>query len=130
MSHSREVIHHKQRRGHMIVRVKWIWAFLAMGLLYAAPTFAETDVDALIQKGSHRELSMHYAEVAKDLKSKADKWEHTAEVYEMQLGGDAADPNLNSHIIHARRIADDYRRASQDARDLAREHRDRVRAGP
>ncbi len=105
--------------------------FLTLGLLMSLPAFASEDIEALIKAGDHRKLQMYYLEEAKNLKAKSDKWEVLAEYYEKfpdeYSGGNE---NVHKHIENLRAMADDYRKAMHEARDLASRHYSLIRKGP
>jgi len=48
----------------------------------STPALASDDLETLIKTGDHRKLEMYYVEEAKNLKTRADKWEFIAEYYE------------------------------------------------
>lgn len=113
-----------------MLKVKWVCAFLVLGLLIATQSFAGHPLEKLIDKGDHQGLATHYAEEAKDLKAKAEQWEFVAEYYEKFPGsfeGDSA--KMSEHITHLRAMAEDFRKAAHEARDLANKHRSQVRKG-
>ncbi len=105
--------------------------FLILGLLMSLPAFASDDIEALIKAGDHRKLEMYYLEEAKNLKAKSDKWEVFAEYYEKfpdEYSGGSE--NVHKHIGNLRAMADDYRKAMHEARDLASRHHSLIRKGP
>lgn len=109
----------------------WTGVFLALGLLMSMPALASDDIESLIKAGDHRKLEMYYAEEAKNLKAKADKWEVLAEYYEKfpdEYSGGSE--NVHKHIENLRAMADDYRKAMHEARDLALRHHSLIRKGP
>jgi hypothetical protein len=121
----------RSKEGQTMKMVKWTGLFLALSFMGSMPTFAEEHLEALIKAGNHRMLENYYLEEAKDLRAKADKWEFIAEYYEKfpeeySGGGD----NVHKHIEHLRAMADDYRRAMHEARDLAMQHHAMIRKGP
>lgn len=108
-----------------------IGTFVALGMLMSQPVLASDDIETLIKAGDHRKLEMYYAEEAKNLKAKADKWEVLAEYYEKfpdEYSGGAE--NVHKHIENVRAMADDYRKAMHEARDLALRHHSLIRKGP
>ncbi len=110
---------------------KWTGVFLALSFLMSMPALASDDIEALIKAGDHRKLEMYYAEEAKTLKAKADKWEVLAEYYEKfpdEYSGGSE--NVHKHIEHVRAMAEDYRKAMHEARDLALRHHSLIRKGP
>lgn len=109
----------------------WTCLFLALSFMMSMPAFAADELESLIKAGDHRKLEMYYLEEAKALKTRADKWEFIAEYYEKfpeeySGGGD----NVHKHIENLRAMADDYRKAMHEARDLAARHRSLMRKGP
>lgn len=105
--------------------------FVVLGFLVSMPAFAEDHLEALIKAGDHRKLEMYYLDEAKDLKTKADKWEFIAEYYEKfpeEYSGGV--DNVHKHIANLRAMAEDYRKAMHEARDLASRHRSLMRKGP
>jgi hypothetical protein len=110
---------------------KWACLCLALSFLMTMPAFAADDLEALIKAGDHRKLETYFLEEAKDLKAKADKWEFFAEYYEKfpeEYSGGAE--NVHKHIENLRAMADDYRKAMHEARDLASRHHSLIRKGP
>lgn len=108
-----------------------IGIFLVLGLLMTMPVLASDDLEALIKTGDHRKLEMYYAEEAKALKAKADKWEVLAEYYEKfpdEYSGGSE--NVHKHIENVRAMAEDYRKAMHEVRDLALRHHSLIRKGP
>jgi len=109
----------------------WTGVFLALSFLISTPALASDDIEALIKAGDHRKLEMYYAEEAKNLKTKADKWEVLAEYYEKfpeEYSGGSE--NVHKHIQNLRAMAEDYRKAMHEARDLALRHHSLIRKGP
>jgi len=118
-------------RGQTMKMRKWTYVFLALSVLMTMPVFAADDLEALIKAGDHRKLEMYYLEEAKGLKAKADQWEFVAEYYEKFPQEYSGDPEtVHKHIVNVRAIADDYRKAMHEARDLAARHHSLIRKGP
>ncbi|MDF0665465.1 MAG: hypothetical protein P0119_05230 [Nitrospira sp.] len=110
---------------------KWTCVCLALGFLMSVPALASDDLEAMIKAGDHRKLEMYYREEAQNLKTKADRWEFIAEYYEKFPQDFAGDPaTVQMHINNVRAMAEDYRKASHEARDLARRHSSLMRKGP
>ncbi len=110
---------------------KWACLFLALSFLMSMPVFAADDLEALIKAGDHRMLETYYLEEAKNLKAKADRWEFIAEYYEKfpdEYSGGSE--NVHKHITNVRAMAEDYRKAMHEARDLALRHHSLIRRGP
>jgi hypothetical protein len=108
-----------------------ICLFLALGFMVSMPAFADDHLEALIKAGNHRMLENYYLEEAKDLKSKATKWEFIAEYYEKFPEEFSGGPeNVDKHIKNLRAMAEDYRKAMHEARDLAMRHHALIRKGP
>ena len=109
---------------------KWIGVCVALGLLMSMPAFASGDLQSQIKTGDHRKLEMDYLEKAKNLKIKADQWEFLAEYYEkfpQEYSGGSE--NVNRHITSLRAMAEDYRKAMHEARDVASRHHSLIRKG-
>lgn len=117
--------------GHTMTIKNWTGVFLALSFLMSTPALASEDLEALIKAGDHRKLEMYYLDEAKNLKAKADKWEFIAEYYEKfpeeYSGGSES---VHKHIQNLRAMADDYRKAMHEARDLASRHHSLMRKGP
>ena len=95
------------------------------------PAVASDDVEALIEAGEQRKRGMYYLEEAKHLKAKAEKWEFIADYYEKfheEYSGGSE--NMHKHIENVRAMAEDYRKAMHEARDLASRHHSLIRKGP
>lgn len=110
---------------------KWTGSLVVLSFLMCMPAFAADDLEALIKAGDHRKLQMHYLEESKNLKAKADRWEFLAEYYEnfpQEYSGDSE--TVHKHIINLRAMAEDYRKAMHEARDLASRHYSLIRKGP
>ena len=113
-----------------MLKGKWVCAFLGLSLLISTQSFAGHPLEKLIDKGDHQGLAAHYAEEAKDFKAKAEQWEFAAEYYEKFPGAFEGDSSkVSEHIAHLRAIAEDFRKAAHEARDLANQHRSQVRKG-
>lgn len=110
---------------------KWAGMFLALSFLMGTTAFAAEDIESLIKAGDHRKLEMYYLDEAKSLKAKAEKWEVLAEYYEKfpeeYSGGSET---VHKHIENVRAMAEDYRKAMHEARDLAARHHSLIRKGP
>jgi hypothetical protein len=104
-----------------MLKVRWVSAFMILGFLVAMQSFAETSVQNMISKSDHEGLANYYAQQAQELKEKAKHWEFTAEFYEKH-----SDPNAKTdsaqHAAHCRTIAQNYKKAAEEAGALASEH--------
>lgn len=113
-----------------MLKVKWVCAFLGLSLLIATQSFGGHPLEKLIDKGDHQGLATHYTQEANDFKTKAEQWEFVAEYYEKFPGAFEGDSSkVSEHIAHLRAIAEDFRKAAHEARDLANQHRSLVRRG-
>ena len=105
-----------------MLKMRWVSAFMVLGLLVAMQSFAQTSVQNMISKSDHEGLANYYAQQVQELREKAKHWEFTAESYEKH-----PDPNAKTdsaqHAAHCRAIAQDYAKAAEEAGALAREHR-------
>ena len=105
-----------------MVKVRWVLAFMVLGLLVATQSFAETSEQKMISKSDHEGLAKYYDQQARDLREKAKQWEFTAEFYEKHPDPEAKNDSVQ-HAAHSRTIAQEYRKAADEAVALAREHR-------
>jgi hypothetical protein len=116
--------------------VKLMFAFMVLGFLIVNQSFAgggSPNIEGIggIAVGDHHKLVMYYEEQAQINKTKAQDWEFVAEYYgkfpEMfrEKGMTAAE-----HIAHCRAIAEDFKKAERQNRELAAKHRDLMRKGP
>lgn len=106
-------------------KVRWVLALMVIGPLVGMSGCAEmagTSPQRMIGQSDHVGLANYYAQQAQDLKEKAKHWEFMAEFYEQhpepQLKDDAA-----KHAAHCRTIAQNYKKAADEAEVLAQEHR-------
>ena len=102
--------------------MKWVLVFVVLGLLFAVPSFAETSVQSLISKSDHEGLANYYAKQVQELNEKANHWEFTAEFYEKHADSKTKAESAQ-HAAHCRAIAQDYKKAAEEAGILVREHR-------
>ena len=115
--------------------IRLMVAFMVLGLLIANQSFAggHPNIESMGGKavGDHHQLAMYYDEQAQISKSKAQDWEFAADYYEkfpeMFAGkGESA----AEHVAHCRAIAEDFKKAEQQNRELAAKHRSLMRKGP
>jgi hypothetical protein len=113
--------------------IKWTSLFLVFGFLAATQSFASHPLDHEIGRGEtdHRVLTMVFDEEADANKAKADQWDFVAEYYEKfpaEFSGSKM--TVAEHIAHCREIADHYKRAEKQNREMAAKHRAMIRRGP
>ncbi len=115
--------------------VKLMFAFMVVGLLMANQSFAggTPNIESMGGKavGDHHQLTMYYDEQAQIAKSKAQDWEFAADYYE-KFPGEFTGKGMTAseHIAHCRAIAEDFKKAEQQNRELAAKHRSLMRKGP
>lgn len=101
---------------------RWVSIFFAVGLLLVLQGCAETSVQRMINANDHNGLVIYYAQQAQELRTKAKAWEMTAESYEKH-----SEPHGKTepkqHAAHCRAIAQNYKKAADEAEALAQEHR-------
>lgn len=76
----------------------------------------------MISSHDHPRLANYYADQAQELREKAKQWEFTAEFYEKHPEPDTK-ADTAQHAAHCRTIAQNYRKAADEADALATEHR-------
>ena len=82
----------------------------------------------LVDRGDHAGLENYYKKQAQDLREQAKNWETLADSYERHR-----DPHgklePTQHAAHCRAIGQAYRKAADEADELAREHRQQLPHG-
>ena len=115
--------------------IKLVVAFMVLGLLIVNQSFAGgvPNIEGMGGKavGDHHQLTVYYDEQAQINKTKAQDWEFAADYYQKFPGeftgkGESA----AEHVAHCRAIAEDFRKAEQQNRELAAKHRELMRKGP
>lgn len=95
---------------------------LAFGLAVLLQGCMGTIPERMIKEHDHPGLAMLYAQEAKELREKARQWEFMAEYYEKH-----SEPHGKTepaqHAAHCRAIAQNYKKAADEADALASEHR-------
>lgn len=76
----------------------------------------------MISSHDHPRLANYYADQAQELREKAKQWEFVAELYEKHPEPDTK-ADTAQHAVHCRTIAQNYRKAADEADVLAMEHR-------
>ena len=113
-----------------MLKLKWICAFLVLGLLVAMPIFAADPLETMISKGDHQGLQRYYSQQAQELKAKANYWDTIAEFYERHPGEPTGVRTWAEHIAHCQAISKALRKAALEAQNLATEHYELTRKGP
>lgn len=114
--------------------IKLMVAFIVLGLLTASQSFAGggPNIEGMGGKavGDHHQLAMYYDEQAQINKTKAHDWEFAAEYYE-KFPGEFTGKGMTAaeHVAHCRAIAEDFKKAEQQNRELAAKHRSLMRQG-
>lgn len=115
--------------------IKLVVAFMVLGLLIVNQSFAggAPNIEGMGGKavGDHHQLAMYYDEQAQINKTKAQDWEFAADYYQKFPGEFAGKgESAAEHVAHCRAIAEDFRKAEQQNRELAAKHRELMRKGP
>lgn len=94
----------------------------AVGLVLMLQGCAETSTQRMINANDHNGLANYYMQQAQELREKAKQWEFTAEYYDKH-----SEPHGKTepaqHAAHCRAIAQNYKKAADEAEALAQEHR-------
>ena len=113
---------------------KWTCAFMVLGFLIATQSFAggASGAEGMLSKmqGDHHSLAMYYEEQAQINKTKAANWEFAADYYE-KFPGEVSGKGMTAaeHVAHCRAIAEDFKKAEKQNRELAEKHRSMMRMG-
>ena len=103
-----------ERKGRLVLA--------GLGLVMLMQGCAETSTQRMISANDHNGLASYYSQQAQELREKAKQWEFTAEYYDKHV-----EPQGNAdsaqHAAHCRAIAQDYKKAAEEADALAQEHR-------
>lgn len=120
--------------GGVMRTVKLVGACAVLGLLIANQSFAggHPNIESMGGKavGDHYSLATYYDEQAQMNKTKAQDWEFAADYYE-RFPGDFSGKGMSvaEHVAHCRAIAEDFKKAEQQNRELAAKHRALMRKG-
>ncbi len=107
-----------------MLNVRWVAALMVLGLLVGMQGCAEmsgSSPQRMINANDHVGLANYYAQQAQELREKAKQWEFTAEYYDSHPGTGKTDSA--QHAAHCRAIAQNYKKAAEEAEALATEHR-------
>lgn len=98
---------------------------IMVGLVLVLQGCAEmsgTSPQRMINANDHNGLANYYTQQAQELREKAKQWEFTAEYYDKH-----SEPHGKTepaqHAAHCRAIAQNYKKAADEAEALAQEHR-------
>lgn len=101
---------------------RWVAMLFAVGLVLMLQGCAETSMQRMIGANDHNGLANYYTQQAQELREKAKHWEHAAEYYEKH-----SEPHGKTepaqHAAHCRAIAQNQKKAADEADALAAEHR-------
>lgn len=107
-----------------MLNVKMVSILMMVGLVLMIQGCAEmsaTSPQRMINQNDHVGLANYYAKQAQDLREKAKQWEFTAEYYDKH-----SEPHGKTepaqHAAHCRAIAQNYKKAADEADALAQEH--------
>lgn len=101
---------------------RWVVMLCVLGGVMMLQGCAETSTQRMINANDHNSLANYYTQQAQELREKAKGWEMTAEFYDKH-----SDPHGKTdpkqHAAHCRAIAQNYKKAADEADALAQEHR-------
>lgn len=112
-----------------MLRHRFVSILFVLGLALVTQGCAEmftTSAESMISKSDHEGLANYYARQAQELRLNADRAESLAGVYEQLVRSDPASDEgkrLAARAARSRAIAENYRKAAQEAETLASEHR-------
>lgn len=105
-----------------MLRGTWVLAFVVLGLVLITQGCAATSVERMVGEHDHAGLATYYAKQAQELREAATKWEAAAAYYEKH-----PEPHGKiepaQHAAHCRAIAQNHRKAADEADALAADHR-------
>ena len=105
-----------------MLRARLVSRVFAVGLVLVLHGCAETSTQRMSNANDHNGLANYYAQQAQELREKAKQWEFTAEYYDKH-----SEPHGKTepaqHAAHCRAIAQNQRKAADEADALAQEHR-------
>lgn len=96
-----------------MLRERLVSMLFVVGLVLVLQSCAETSAQRMINANDHNGLVNYYVQQAQDLREKAKQWEFTAD----------GKTEPASHAAHCRAIAQNYKKAADEADSLAAEHR-------
>jgi len=105
----------------MIYR-RLMMALLAMGCVVILQACAGGPPREAIEQRDHPALVAFYKQQAEEFREKAQRWDDLAESYERH-GDPHGKLEPKQHAAHCRAIAQDYRKAAEEADALVTEHR-------
>lgn len=107
--------------NHRLVSILFV-----LGLALVMQGCAGASAESMISKQDHEGLANYYAQQAQELKQNASRAESLADVYQKLAESDPGSDEgkrLAARAVRSRTIAENYRKAAQEAETLAGEHR-------
>ena len=101
---------------------RWVSMLFTVGLVLVLYGCAETSTQRMISANDHNGLATYYSQQAQELREKVKQWEFTAEYYDKHVGSQGKADSAQ-HAAHCRAIAQNYKKAADEAEALAQEHR-------
>ena len=101
---------------------KFTMMLMAVGCVIALQACAGGPPREAIEQRDHPALVTYYKHQAEELREKAKRWDNLAESYE-QHGDPHGKVEPKQHAAHCRAIAQNYRKAADEADALFTEHR-------
>jgi len=95
---------------------------VGVGLFFSAQACIEGPPQKAIEQRDHPTLVAFYKHQAEELREKAKRWDDLAESYERH-GDPHGKLEPKQHAAHCRAIAQNSRKAAEEAEALASEHR-------
>lgn len=108
--------------GGKMKRIRWIVLIVACGGISLLQSCVTDSPQRLINQHDHAALANYYSQEAQQLQQKAKDWDFMAEFYEKHPDS-SVKTESTQHAEHCRTIAQNYRKAAEEATALASEHR-------
>jgi hypothetical protein len=105
-----------------MVNFRLLLVSVAFAMMVVAQGCAETSTQRLVDQHDHAGLATHYTHEAQEFRDKANHWDFMAEFYEKHPEPDSKG-GASQHAAHCREIAQNYKKAAEEADALATEHR-------
>jgi outer membrane PBP1 activator LpoA protein len=106
----------------MMQELRWIMLFVTVAAGIVLQGCATDSPQRLINQNDHAALANYYSQEAQQLQQKAKDWDFMAEFYEKHSDSSVRTKS-DQHAAHCRSIAQNYRKAAEEATALASEHR-------
>jgi len=103
-------------------RLRWVLLFVTVTAGVVLQSCASDSPQRLVNQHDHTALASYYSQEAQQLQQKAKDWDFMAEFYEKHPDS-SVKTDSSQHAAHCRSIAQNYRKAAEEATALASEHR-------